>query len=398
MHFVKKVRSPLFRIGEIFLDAGIISPAVLEQGLLISKRASMPLGRVLVMSGHVSDLDVDCALVTQASIREKSIDVKVAKELLRFAHVHQVTIDEACRLNGIGRGLGPLSRLGKLIMAAGVVDEAGLKCALLHSEKTGYPLGRSLVSLRLMTGSMLSHCLNLQILVRDQRLSFLDAVRVLQSVRSSNQSLEVALKNCGVSCPVSSTQPRLGDVLVKAGLLAEEDSLIICELGTESDVAFGELLVQYKLVTPQVVEAALEMQRLIALKTFSKPRAYRLLNLVATMEKPLERLLAEFDVLDQIVALLRAAGVIDERTMRDTAASIQNFEYSVAELLIQRGVVTKEMSRTGLVMVTELQRGSISYERALEILGAFKTRVEDSYEQYRAEWEKAVKAKSLVAA
>lgn len=398
MHFVKKVRSPLFRIGEIFLEAGIISPAVLEQGLLISKRASMPLGRVLVMSGHVSDLDVDCALVTQVSIRDKSIDVKLAKELLRFAHVHQVTIDEAFRLNGIGRGVGPLPRLGKLVMAAGIVDEAGLQCAMLQCKKSGYPLGRALVSLGLITESMLSNCLNLQILLRDQRISFIDAVRVLQAFLNSKQSLDAALKNCGVNCPVVSNQPRLGDVLVKSGLLAKEDSLIVCELGTESDAAFGELLVQHKLVAPHVVEAALEMQRLIALKTFSKARAYRLLNLVATMEKPLERLLAEFDVLDQIVALLRAAGVIDERTMRDTAASIQNFEYSVSELLIQRGVVTKEMSQTGLVMVKELHRGSVSYERALEILRAFKPRAEDNYELYRAEWEKAVNAKSLVAA
>jgi hypothetical protein len=396
--FVRKAKSPLFRLGEIFLEAGIISPQVLEQGLLIAKRASMPLGRVLVMSGHVSELDVDCALVTQVSIRDGAIDVRVAKELLRFAHVHQVTIDEAYRLNGIGRGVGPLTRLGKLMLAAGIVDDIGLKCAVKHSKSTGYPLGRALVSLRLITEQTLSHCLNLQILLRDQRISFLDAVRVLQALQKSNQSLEAILRTCGVDCPVASSQPRLGDILVKAGLLAKEDSLIICELGTESDAAFGQLLLQYNLVTPQVLEAALEMQRMIAMKTFSKPRAYRLLNLVASMEKPLERLLAEFDVLDQIVALLRAAGVIDERTMRDTAASITDFEFSVSEVLIQRGLVTKEMSKTGLVMVQEIQRGNVSYERALEILRAFKPQVPDSYEAYCAEWNRAVNAKSMAAA
>lgn len=396
--FVKKARSPLFRLGEIFLEAGIISPQVLEQGLLIAKRASMPLGRVLVMSGHVSDLDVDCALVTQVSIRDGAIDLRVAKELLRFAHVHQVTIDEAYRLNGIGRGVGPLSRLGKLMMAAGIVDDAGLKCAVKHSKSTGYPLGRALVSLRLITEQTLSHCLNLQILLRDKRISFLDAVRVLQSLQKSSQSLEAILRTCGVSSPVVSSPPRLGDLLVNSGLLSKADALIICELGTESDAAFGQLLVQYNLVTQQVLEAALEMQRMIALKTFSKARAYRLLNLVASMEKPLERLLAEFDVLDQIVALLRAAGVIDERTMRDTAASIENFEFSVSEVLIQRGFITKEMSRTGLVMLQELQRGSVSYERALEILGSFKPAAQDSYELYCAEWERALHLKSLAAA
>jgi hypothetical protein len=401
MQFAKKVRSPLFRLGEIFLEAGIISPDVLEQGLIIAKRAAMPIGRVLVMSGHVSELDVECALVTQVSIRDKAIDIRMAKELLRFAHCHQVTIDEAYRLNGIGRGVGPLPRLGKLMMAAGVVDEVGLKCALRHSKSTGYPLGRALVSLRLITESRLSDCLNLQILIRDKRITFLDAVRALQSIHNSKMTLETALRTAGFNCPLTSSQPRLGDILVQSGLLARADSLIICELGTESDAAFGDLLVQYNLVSPLVLEAALEIQRMIGLKTFSKARAQRLLNLVHSMNKPLERLLAEFDVLDQIVALLRAAGVIDERTMRDTAAAIKDFEFCVSELLIQRGVVTKEMSRTGLVMVQEIQRGNVSYERALEILSAFKPRTEvDNYALYCAEWEKAVQAKSngLVAA
>lgn len=391
----RKTRSPLFRLGEILLEAGIISPDVLDQGLIIAKRAAMPLGRVLVMSGHVSELDVECALVTQVSIRDRSIDVRMAKELLRFAHVHQVTIDEAYKLNGIGRGVGPLPRLGKLMMAAGLVDDSGLQCAVRHSKSTGYPLGRALVSLRLIDEATLSNCLNLQILLRDKRIAFLDAVRVLQSLRGSKISLEVALRNAGVNCSLGGSQPRLGDILVQAGLLAKADSLIICELGTENDVAFGDLLIKYNLATPHVVEAALEIQRMIGLKTFSKKRAYRLLELVASMEKPLERLLAEFDVLDQIVALLRAAGVIDERTMRDTAASIKDFEYTVSEVLIQRGVVTKEMSRTGLVMVQEIQRGNISYERALEILGGFKPQTQlDDYDRYCAEWERAVQANS----
>src|SRR5581483_3110288 len=102
MLITKRNQSSRFRLGELFLEAGIISPDVLNQGLVIAKRATLPLGRVLVMSGHVSELDVVCALQTQTSIRDGAIDVKMAKALLRFAHVHQVTIDEAYRLNGIG--------------------------------------------------------------------------------------------------------------------------------------------------------------------------------------------------------------------------------------------------------------------------------------------------------
>ncbi len=396
----RKTRPPLFRLGEILLEAGIISPEVLEQGLLIAKRASMPLGRVLVMSGHVSELDVDCALVTQVSIRDKAIDVRMAKELLRFAHVHQVTIDEAYRLNGIGRGVGPLPRMGKLIMAAGLVDEVGLKCALRHSASTGYPLGQAMVSLNLIQSSTLFDCLNLQILIRDKQMTFLQAVRALQRMHQTNVTFEAALADVEVPYLRNTKQPRLGDLLTGAGLLSKEDGLIIAELGTENDVTFGELLVQYNLMTPQMVESAVQIQSMMGMPMFSKARAYRLLNLIHSMNAPLEKLLAEFDVLDQIVALLRAAGVIDERTMRDTAASIEDFEYSVAEVLIRRGLVTKEMSRTGLVLLKEIQRGTVSYERALQVLRSLERTYEKKYapSPTTTTWDSTSKTDDLLAA
>lgn len=368
MLIAKRNQTSQFRLGELFLEAGIISPDVLNQGLLIAKRATMPLGRVLVMSGHVSDLDVSCALETQTSIRDGAIDVKMAKELLRFAHVHQVSINEAYRLNGIGRGLGPLPRIGKLLMASAIVDDAALACALRHSKTTGYPLGRALVSLRLISDSIHTACLNLQVLIRDGNMSFLQAVRALQQIHGQNASFESAVKAQGVSCRNHATHPRLGDMLVQSGLLSREDSVIIAELCTEADSSFGQLLVQYNLVSPVVVEAAVKIQSMLSTPMFTKARAVRLLNLVNSMNTPLEKIFAELDLLDQVITLLRAAQLIDERTMRDTAASIRDFEMTVAEVLISRGTVTPEMSRTALVLLNEIQNGIVTYERALDIL------------------------------
>ena len=68
MRFASRCQSVKFRLGELLLSAGIISPDVLSHGLSIARRAAMPIGRVLIMSGHVSDLDIDCAVQTQNSI------------------------------------------------------------------------------------------------------------------------------------------------------------------------------------------------------------------------------------------------------------------------------------------------------------------------------------------
>ncbi|HMP51160.1 MAG TPA: hypothetical protein PKD05_06350, partial [Candidatus Melainabacteria bacterium] len=98
MRFASRCQLVRFRLGELLLGAGIISPDVLTHSIAIARRAAMPIGRVLIMSGHVSDLDITCALETQSSIRDGAIDERLARQLLRFSHVHQCSIDEAYRL------------------------------------------------------------------------------------------------------------------------------------------------------------------------------------------------------------------------------------------------------------------------------------------------------------
>jgi hypothetical protein len=146
---------------------------------------------------------------------------------------------------------------------------------------------------------------------------------------------------------------------------------------------------------------------MLAMPMFSWQRAMRLLFLVHSMSIPLPKLLAEMDLLDQSVAILRAAGVIDERTMRDTAASIRNFEYSVAEVLIRRGVINKEMTRKAVVLIAEIEKGVVSYEKALALLAQFRPCGPSEFE-FRAaslqstgkscEWDTVAKPALVVAA
>lgn len=369
MLLAKKTRNPLYRLGELFLEAGIISPVILNNCLVIAKRTAMPLGRVLVMSGHVSDLDVECAVRTQRSVREGSIEVQMAKELLRFAHVHQVTIDEAYRLNGISRELGSLTRLGKLLLAAGILNEESLKKGMRYSEQTGYPLGLSLVHLNLITEKTLTTCINLQILLRDKHLHFFDAVKAVQFIVRDGESFEgllTALGLKGVGIPVA--PPKVGELLVDAKLLSAEDAMVLAELGTEQDMQYGELVTTYNLVQRNVIDAAVQLQKMFKNPMFTRARAARLLKLVHEMNTTLEQVMSDFDVIEQAVTLLRAAGVIDEAVLRESAASIENFEMCVSEALILRNEITKNQARKAIECLHHIESGKMSYNEALHTL------------------------------
>jgi hypothetical protein len=88
----------------------------------------------------------------QALLREGTIDKALAKDLLRFAHLNKVDINEAFRLNGLTRtGDNPASRLGKLMLAAGVATEEILVRANRESKRLDLTLGSALVMLRVIT-------------------------------------------------------------------------------------------------------------------------------------------------------------------------------------------------------------------------------------------------------
>ncbi|MBX9669366.1 MAG: hypothetical protein K2X93_17205 [Candidatus Obscuribacterales bacterium] len=366
----KRNREPRYRLGELFLEAGIISPIVLNNSLLVARRTSMPLGRVLIMSGHVSELDIECALKTQGSIRAGSIDAQLAKELLRFAHVHQVTIDEAYRLNGLSRDLGPLSRLGKLVLAAGVVNEDDLSEAVQYAQDTGYPLGLSLVHLGFIEESTLTICINLQILLRDRHLHFNDAVKALKFIIFEGETFEGLLHALGLQGDGDTKPaPKVGELLVAAKLLSHEDSIVLAELSTEKDLQYGEMVAgTYNLVRKNVVDAALRLQKMFNSPMFTIERAARLLHLVNSMNTTLEQVLVEFDVLEQVVTLLRAAELLDEGILRETAASINNFEMSVPEALIMRHAISATQARMAVMCLSQIQAGTMTYEEALGIL------------------------------
>ena len=136
MNLINKQRESRFRLGELFLETGIVDLSAVSEGLTIARRTSFPIGRVLVMTGWLNDHDITCALEVQALLREGTIDKPLAKDLLRFAHLNKVDINEAFRLNGLTRtGDNPASRLGKLMLAAGVATEEILVRANRESKR-----------------------------------------------------------------------------------------------------------------------------------------------------------------------------------------------------------------------------------------------------------------------
>ena len=353
------------RLGEILLRAGIISPEVLTQSLLIAERSCLPIGRVLVMSGHISTHDVECSLQAQSHIREQSLEYEVAMQLLKFAHKNKVTIEEAHRMHGVSTNCANLSRLARLLFAAGLVSEQDLTDAVAYGRENECPIGMSLSMLDRVSHKDLVNAMNVQLMIRCRKLTFLDAVKTLTISRRYDSNLEHALMALGQPADFERERPRVGQLLVAAGLLSRVDALVVLEFATETDKQYGALLSEHGLVESRVVDAALKVQAMFDNPDFTRARAVRLLKMVQDTGNSLEHVMSEYDLLDQIVSLLEAAGVVSQADLDRAGSLIEDRQHTVAEYLVSSGEISMNLCSLANETLEQILRGTLSYEQGL---------------------------------
>lgn len=369
MNLIKKQRENRYRLGELFLETGIVDVSAVSEGLAIAKRTSFPIGRVLVMTGWVDDHDIKCALELQNLLREGTIDNSLAKDLLRYSHTNKVDISESFRLNGLSRNSDtPQSRLSRLLLASGVLDEARLAQANRESERHGVTLGAAMVMLQFITAKTLEGCLNLQIMIRDNKVTFPEALKYAKEMHDRQVSLREVLGDNGKFFRANSAMPRLGELLVSAQLTGHKEVLAACEIGTEEDENIGRVMLQRGYINESLLEAALKLQRMVASRVITFRRAVKLIRLVARLGATVEDIVSESQNLDRVFALLRRAEIVHERLVRDVACEIIDYEDTVAEAMLAKGFINPIHARLGLALLEKIDNREISEAKATFLL------------------------------
>ena len=88
-------------IGELLVRAGMLSQEDLDDALDIAKDSRQLIGRVLVMSGFITDAQLQVALKAQEHLRSGQIGLDVALSTLRLANKSSISFDQA--LGRLGR-------------------------------------------------------------------------------------------------------------------------------------------------------------------------------------------------------------------------------------------------------------------------------------------------------
>ena len=189
--------SPTNKLGELLLAAGLITPDEFAKALQRSQSTGLPLGRILVLNGSVSDTILTTALEIQVRIRDQMLTRAEAIDCLKAASTIGTTDETAEIANQVEAALKKPRRkgmrLGELFVLAGILAEADVMNALELGLVNDQPMGQILVNQGFITPELLEAALKVQELVDRDELTATLAVESLNKIHHTGVSLPEAL-------------------------------------------------------------------------------------------------------------------------------------------------------------------------------------------------------------
>ena len=210
------------------------------------------------MSGHLTPKDLQVALEAQSMLRDHTIDINVAVQCIKVARKIGASFADVLEdydANAAKRAR--TGKLGELLVDASIISQDQLSQAMEQGLNTGMPLGRMLVLNEAIQAEFLEKALDIQVRLRDEMMSREEAVKALQELAG----VEATAGKEEEKKPEKKKQiVRLGELLVMAGILSENDVMDALEWGLANQQPIGTVLVSQQLISQELLDAALFFQ------------------------------------------------------------------------------------------------------------------------------------------
>lgn len=361
------------RLGELLIEVGIIRPAELTDAIKVAGDTGLPIGRVLIMSGYVTDHELQAAVQAQSLIKDRLLEMDLASRALKKVAEEDIALDQALKNLGwtTSRSL-TTAKLGELLLGAELVTTTQLNEALRTSHETGLPLGRVLVLTQAVSDEMLSAALTAQVLVRDAKISKEHAIQGLKSAKRRRVTIEVSLMEHGFYRPPIRQSVKLGELLTLSGIVDESDLMNALELGLSREQPVGQVLVEAGYITKDVLSAALKMQEMVANGTLNALQAGEALRQIAVRNVPIAQAVAELslakDEPEEAIGLseiLKASGVVTEEDIKKAIDISARNSALIGKMLLVTGMIDEATMHAGLRCQFLLREGFLSMEQAI---------------------------------
>jgi hypothetical protein len=249
------------KIGTLLGQANLVRADDLKASVPMAKKMRLPIGRVLVGTGALSDELLEAALSAQSLIRERLLPAETAIKALKDVKEKGLSFAEALGEYGLRiEHLEFTNKLGQLLVDAEFATSDQRHEALQVALGTGLPLGRVLVFKQILSNASAYAALSAQVLIRGNKITREQAIDALKQSNSGHYNFEQALNNAGFGNLFGVQKVMLGQLLVASNLISEIDFLMGLEKSLSDERPLGKVLVELQMLSPIQLERALKLQ------------------------------------------------------------------------------------------------------------------------------------------
>jgi hypothetical protein len=252
------------KIGTLLLQADLVKESDLADSVQVAKRMKLPLGRVLIGTGFITDDLLSAALAAQSLIRDKILSHDIAIKSLKAINERGIGFEDALREFGLhSEHLEFTAKLGQLLLDSGLINPTQRNEALQTALAAGLPIGRVLVLKGALSPLYIYAALTAQVMIRSGYIDRDKAIEALKTVKSEKITLEKALKDMGFVKPKVANKIMLGELLIISDQISEVDFLTALENSLSNDLPLGTVLIETGLISQEKLDRTLEAQKLV---------------------------------------------------------------------------------------------------------------------------------------
>lgn len=333
------------KLAEFLLELGVFKQEEIQEAVQIAIQINLPLGRALVLSNKMPEKDLRIALQLQALLKEEAIDLETARKAYQAVKDEKLSLSEALQKLGVSNRTGTeelqKSKLATLLIDAGLVNKEQVDEAMKVGYETGAPVGRMLTLAGAVEHSVLARALEVQVLLREGKMSHGEAVELLRSESLRILPVELTAQQRGLSKQEPNKRVRLGELLMLSGVLTEGDMLNVLEVGLTTPKPLGDILIEMGLISQAVLDMALKLQNMISSGAIDIRAAAAALQELAITGKTVDprdcNLSDDADI--RLGDLLQQTGLVDTADIQEAIQLSSTYPAMIGKMLVVAGSI-----------------------------------------------------------
>ncbi len=262
------------KLGELLVGAELTTEEQMESALRQSITTGLPMGRLLVLSGILTDALLTAALTAQILVRDAKLSKEDAIASLKAAKKRQVPIEVPL----VEKGFYELParqgvRLGELLSASGLISESEVLNAVEVGLLEQKPIGQVLMERSPVSETVLEAALKLQKDIASEAVAMDQAAQALFLVHTDGISLQAALSKVQSLITKKDGSPPLAQFLRLVRSISNDDIKRAMEFAIRDPELFSMIGIRAGIIDEPTLKLAQKCEELMRKGVLTLERA-----------------------------------------------------------------------------------------------------------------------------